>query len=136
MRSRSSEVDTPGVRRVGINLPRSVELRKGEREGKGREHTLGLYKCVHVIMTLRNIRKFVVRNVVNVPLFEESLVDDPWAVRNDLVNPAAMSHSLASVPEVRKHWLVEDSSVIPLSMRHDTACFIDDDVLIGINTNK
>lgn len=40
------------------------------------------------------------RNVINVPLFDESLIDDPRGVRNNLVNPAAMSNSLASIPSV------------------------------------
>jgi hypothetical protein len=81
-----------------MNLPKCVNLKGVERKEK--EHTLGLYKCVHIIMALRHVRELVVCNVVNVPLFEERLVDDPWGVRNDLVNPAAMSHSFTSIPAV------------------------------------
>ena len=94
MRSRSSEVEMPGVRRVGMNLPNRISLKKVERK---REHTLGLYKRVHIIMTLRHVWELIMSNIVDVPLFQERLVDDPWAVRNDLVNPATMSHSFASI---------------------------------------
>jgi hypothetical protein len=100
------------------------------------EQTLRLYKCINVIMTARHVRDFVVGNVVDIPLIDEGLVKNPWGVRDDLINPATMAHSLASISVVIEYSVVGNRSNIPLSLCHHTACFMGDNVLIGVNTSE
>lgn len=87
-------------------------------------------------MTARHVREFVVSNIINIPLVNESLIQNPWGARNDLIDPATMSHSLTSISVVIEYLVVNNWSIIPLSMCHHTACFVGDNVLIGINTNE
>lgn len=87
-------------------------------------------------MAARHVREFVVSNVVDIPLVNESLIQNPWGARNDFIDPATMSHSFTSTSVVFEYLAVNSWSIIPLSMCHHTACFVGNNILIGINTNE
>jgi hypothetical protein len=91
MRSSSSEVDTPGVRRVGMNLPAVTVADESRIESARERRTLGLAVRVDVLVAGSSVRLLVVRDVVDLVLIDEGLIDDPRRLGDDLVNPPAVA---------------------------------------------
>lgn len=59
--------------------------------------TLRLGKAIHVFVGFARVYQLVVRNVVDIVLVEESLVNDPGSVGNHLVDPTALTDGFASL---------------------------------------
>ena len=75
MRSSRSEVEMPGVRRVGRNFPVWIGLKKTIYRWDGdKTHTLAFHVLVNVVITDTGIRFFVMRYVVDLVLLEKRLV--------------------------------------------------------------
>jgi hypothetical protein len=77
MRSSRSEVETPGVRRVGINFPVWIGLKKKKTmygwDGD-KTHTLAFHVLVDIVMANTGVRFFVMRYIVDLVLLEKRVV--------------------------------------------------------------
>lgn len=92
-------METPGVRRVGMNLPARLinHQRQHEKKKEAEKRTQSLAIRIHIIMPRRSIRLLIVRDIVDLVLVEEGLVDDPGRVCDDLVHPAAVARGFEAV---------------------------------------
>ena len=61
------------------------------------ELTLTLGKGIDVIVACTRVDQLVMCDIVDLVLLQPSLIDHPWRVRKDLVDPSTMSDRLASL---------------------------------------
>jgi hypothetical protein len=95
MRLSSSDVFTPGVRHVGRNLPADGVKTRCNMARCGRRRTLALDDRVYVVAPSADVRVLVARDVVDVVLVDERLIDGPWRLAYDLFDPAAVIETLS-----------------------------------------
>ena len=103
MRSRRFEVDMPGVRRVGMNLPKYIVW--GGRilwlwtnwQKVWTNHfffTLALCVWVYVVVPCTGVSFLVMGYIINFIFFDEFFGEDPRCFCDDFINPTTVSHGL------------------------------------------
>jgi hypothetical protein len=109
IRSSSSEVETPGVLLVGMNLPESGTRSTFYGALKSRTELTEIFdRLIHVADTGAHVRVLVVGDIIDLVLLNELGRDDPWCASHDLVDPATMpngltaKHDLAYFQDTRK----------------------------------
>jgi hypothetical protein len=71
------------------------ERGSGGRERKGaRTDRLGI--SVHILLPSTSIRLLIVRNIINLPLINKSLIDRPRRVFNNLIAPLDVAYGLVA----------------------------------------
>lgn len=96
IRSNNSDVETPGVLRVGIKCPGDGIHQCREPALRNLTRTCHLNVVVDVVATITTlVRIIIMGNVINLVLIDESLVDHPRRVWDDLVNPPTVTNGFA-----------------------------------------
>ena len=71
----------------------AVSKKKGEQK---LIHALVFAESINVVVSATSISILVVRDVIDLVLFQESLVDNPRSLSHDLVDPSTMSDTFQS----------------------------------------
>lgn len=87
----------------------------GQRQDERDKRALRFCVCIYVFMSCTCIWILVVGDVVNLPLVDKRLVDDPGGLGDNFVDPSAVANRLAAFDNVSDNaWYREDT--------HRSAC--------------